>query len=77
MKDIIFDKDTPFFATADAPITLVRGGAVDRVNTEMMTVRWRAFQFSYQVKENERLELKPCNRCFADLVLNKKTPCDN
>lgn len=77
MKDIIFDKDTPFFATADAPITLVRGGAVDSVNTEMMSVRWRAFQFSYQVKENERLELKPCNRCFADLVLNKKTPCDN
>lgn len=74
MKDLVFDKDTPFFATSDAPITLVRGGAVDSINTEMMSVRWRAFQFTYQVKESERRELTPCNRCFAELVLHHKTP---
>ena len=73
-QDAVFDKDTPFFATADAPIVLVNGRVVDRVNTEMMSVRWRAFNFTYQVTENERKELKPCHRCFAELLLRNKTP---
>ncbi|KAK3753104.1 hypothetical protein QZH41_007948 [Actinostola sp. cb2023] len=35
-KDIEFTKDTPFFATADAPLVLVKGGFVDHANTQMM-----------------------------------------
>lgn len=72
-KDVIFDKDTPFFATADAPIVLIKGGCIDRSNTEMMSVRWRTFQFFYQVKEEERKDLKPCGRCFAEFILTHNT----
>ena len=36
-KDIELSKDTPFFATLDAPLVLVKGGVIDRVNTEMMS----------------------------------------
>ena len=35
-KDIELSKDTPFFATSDAPLVLVKGGVIDRMNTEMM-----------------------------------------
>ena len=38
-KDIELSKDTPFFATLDAPLVLVKGGVIDRVNTEMMSCR--------------------------------------
>ena len=37
-KDIVLDKDTPFFATSDAPLALIKGGSIDRINTEMMQV---------------------------------------
>ena len=30
-KDIVREKDTPFFATSDAPLALIKGGAIDRV----------------------------------------------
>ena len=35
-KDIILDKNTPFFATSDAPLALIKGGTIDEINTEMM-----------------------------------------
>ena len=38
-------RDTPFFATADAPIVLVKGGSLDQCNTQMMEVRWVFFLF--------------------------------
>ena len=44
-KDIELSKDTPFFATSDAPLVLVKGGAMDHVNTEMMNCRWVFFPF--------------------------------
>ena len=44
-QDILFDKDVPVFATAKEHFSFVQGGAVDRVETEMMRVRWRSFQF--------------------------------
>ncbi len=72
-KDILFDKDTPFFATADAPLVLVRGGSICTVNTDMMKSRWRCFQFSWQVPQEDQIEVKPCGRCFAELILSNKT----
>ena len=68
-QDIVFSKDTPFFATADAPLVLLRGGAIDRVNTEMMRVRWRYFEFWRQIPEEVQMQLQPCGRCFAELIL--------
>ena len=38
-QDIEFSKDTPFFATADSPMVLVKGGSLDVCNTQMMEVR--------------------------------------
>jgi len=45
-RDIELSKDTPVFATADAPMVLIKGGGIDRANTEMMNVRWRFFIIS-------------------------------
>ena len=42
-KDIELSKDTPFFVTLDAPLVLVKGGVIDRVNTEMMSCRYVFF----------------------------------
>ena len=44
-QDIELNKDTPFFATSDAPLVLVKGTSIDRPNTQMMDVRWRMFHF--------------------------------
>ena len=44
-RDIELSKDTPVFATTDAPMVLIKGGGIDRANTEMMNVRLRFFSF--------------------------------
>lgn len=44
-RDLELTPDTPFFATADAPLVLIRKATIDRTNTEMMNVRWRYFHF--------------------------------
>ena len=33
--DVELQRDTPFFATSDAPIVLVKGGSIDHTNTQM------------------------------------------
>ena len=38
-KGIVFQKDTPIFATGKNPIIYVRNGAVDEKDSEMMMVR--------------------------------------
>lgn len=35
-KDIEFTRDTPFFAAADTPLVLVKGGPIYQANTQMM-----------------------------------------
>ena len=72
-QDILFDRDTPIFATADAPICLIKGGSVETINTEMMRARWRHFEFWRQIPESEQKRIKPCGRCFADFILNYKS----
>jgi hypothetical protein len=69
-KDIVLDKDTPFFATSDAPLALIKGVSIDRINTEMMQVRWHTFQLHQQIPQNEQKEIKACNSCFAKLIIN-------
>ena len=35
-EDILFQNDTPIFATAKAPITLIKNGVLDERETEML-----------------------------------------
>ena len=72
-KDIVLDKDTPFFATSDAPLALINGGRIDRVNTEMMHVRWNIFELHWQIPQEKQKELKPCSSCFAKLIISNAT----
>ena len=39
-RDLELNKDTPFFATSDMPLVLIKAGAIDSLNTRMMNVRW-------------------------------------
>ena len=48
-RDIELATDIPFFATSDAPIILIKGGSIDRANTDMMNVRWHFFHFWKQI----------------------------
>ena len=38
-RDLELSADTPLFATSDAPIVLIKGGSIDRANTEMIQER--------------------------------------
>ena len=69
-QDIELSKDTPFFATADQPLPLIRKDTIDQTNTEMMRVRWQHFHFWKQIPESQQLKLCPCAHCFASLVLD-------
>ena len=64
------NKDTPFFATSDAPLVSIKAGAIDSTNTRMMNVRWRFYQFWNQIPPEEQQELIPCGRCFAKFILD-------
>ena len=45
-KDIVFDRDTPIFATSKGPIVFVgKGGGFDEKETEIMSARWKLFSF--------------------------------
>ena len=68
--DIELSKDTPIFATSDAPIVFIKGGSVCHTNTEMMNVRWRFFHFWRQIPPSEQLQLTPCGHCFSKLILD-------
>lgn len=71
-RDIKLNKDTPFFATSDAPLVLVKGSSIDRAYTQMMDVRWRMFHFWRQLPQSEQENLIPCGHCFAKLILENK-----
>ena len=68
-RDIELCKDTPFFATSDAPLVLVKAASIDRVNTEMMNCRWVFFHFWNQIPQAEQQRILPCSFCFAKFIL--------
>jgi hypothetical protein len=69
-KDIVFDRDTPIFATSKGPIVFVgKGGCFDEKETEMMSARWKLFSFFYQIPESSLKEIPCCKRCFSELVM--------
>ena len=69
-KDIEFSKDTPFFATSDAPLVLIKGGSIDQANSEMMSCRWRFFHLWRQIPQEDQKRLSPCPRCFAKFIID-------
>ena len=71
-KDIEFKKSTPFFATSDAPLILIKGGHIDKANTDMMEVRWRFFKLWRQIPEEQQKQVPPCPSCFAHFILDYK-----
>ena len=71
-RDLELDNDTPFFTTSDAPLVLIKAGAIDSLNTRMMNVRWRFYHFWNQIPQVKQQELIPCGRCFAKFILNNK-----
>ena len=75
-RDIEFVKDTPFFATADASLVLIKGGSVDQANTQMMQVRWRFFNFWRQIPEQNQKRLLPCAKCFARFIMDYHVTTD-
>ena len=74
-RDIELSKYTPFFATADAPLVLIKGGSLDHANTEMMHVRWQFFHFWKAIPRSKQVSLEPCGACFAKLVLENVINC--
>ena len=71
-RDIELKADIPFFATSDAPTLLIKGGSIDRDNTDMMNVRWHFFHFWKQLPRSEQKNLTACAHCFAKLILDNK-----
>lgn len=72
IKDIEFTRDTPFFATADSPMVLVKGGSIDHINSQMMQVRWRIFHFWRQIPQEQQIAMIPCPHCFAKFIIDYK-----
>ena len=72
---ILFQKDTPIFAPAKAPITFVKNGLLDERETEMMTVRWRIFTFRNEIPLDKRKVVHLCGHCFASLLLSYRVCC--
>ena len=48
----------------------IKNVVIDQRETEMMSVRWKFFQFNVQIEQNDQKEIPQCARCFASLVLN-------
>ena len=65
----MWTKDTPIFATSKTKIRKYECGQVDEVETEMMDSRWRVFVFRHKFDVNTKIDLEPCPRCFAELIL--------
>lgn len=69
-KDTVFDSDTPILATSKHQLVYVKNGAIDERETEMMTVRWKVFNFNRQIPQAEQQEVTACPSCFAKLILD-------
>lgn len=69
-KDIVFNSDTPIFATGKNPIMFIKNGAIDERESEMMSVRWVTITFHAQIPQSKQKEIPPCGKCFARLVLD-------
>lgn len=46
----------------------VRGGEVEERETEMMVIRFKVFQLSYQIPLSDQKTIDPCPTCFANVI---------
>ena len=72
--DIVFEKSTPILCTGKQPLVYISGGSVDERETEMMSVRWKCFSFSYQIPACQQVNVASCAYCFSHLVLDNVNP---
>ena len=70
-KDILLEKDTPIVCTSSEQIVHVKNGIVSQRETQMMSVRWKVFEFHYQIPEENQVEIPPCPVCFGRLVYRR------
>ena len=70
-KDICITSDIPIFATSKEIIRFKGPNNLrdDREDT-MMAHRWKNFHFFMGIHEEDQIDIKPCARCFAELILN-------
>lgn len=69
-KDITISSDVPVFATAKSCIEYRdRFNATDPLENDMMSVRWKVFQFFHQIPKDKQKDITSCPKCFAKLVL--------
>ena len=68
-KDILLTADTPVFATSIAAIRRYQNPSLAQVETEMMKMRWKVFEFKHQISIQDMVDVAPCEKCFAKLIL--------
>ena len=56
----MFEKDTPIFCTGKQLFIYIKNGVIDQRETEMMSVRWKFFQFNVQIEQNDQKEIPQC-----------------
>lgn len=60
----------PFFATGPRPIEYLGAyGQRDDRETDMMSSRWKLFEFTHKIAKDQVVVLDPCVNCFVKLVL--------
>ena len=61
-NDICIDKNTPIVATG-------KYNSTDEWENEMMSVRWKVFNFHHQIPQAAEKEVPACPSCFSKLTL--------
>ena len=64
-QDILFQGDTPIICTSKDELSYVRGGVVDKRETQMTKVRWQLFSLFSQIREEQQKSVPSCGKCFG------------
>ena len=76
-QDIEFSRDTPFFATADAPLIIVKGHTIDQTNAEMMRVRGGISIFGDKSQQTNKFSYYLAVAVLQDSLLTTKRKLQN
>ena len=68
-KEIQVVKDTPIFCTTKRPLLYDKNGIIDDSEMDMVAVRWKMFDFKYQILKESQRHLEPPS-CFAKFILH-------
>lgn len=67
-ENIIFTRDCPIFATSADEIVSNQIGSLMVKETKMMKKRWKVYEFTHEIPQEEIKEVKPCGVCFCKLI---------